>query len=247
MLKAILIDDEDQSLNSLKNKILNNCQEIEILAACNSAEDGLNAIENLKPDVVFLDVEMPIMNGFTLLQKLRFRNFELIFVTAYDHYAIRAIKYSALDYLVKPVEIEELKKAVRRVMDKRFNHSNRRLELLLENLSGKKREFRQIAISSWEGLEFLKLETIVYFEASGNYTHVYTSDKKKYLSSRSLKEFEEILPSDTFIRIHNSVIINKNYVEKYIRGDGGQVVLEGNIILDVAKRKKAEFLKEMGM
>jgi len=243
MLSAILIDDEDRSLNSLKHKILDNCPEIKIVAACDTPSEGLNNIEKLLPDIVFLDIEMPIMSGFTLLQKLKYRNFELIFVTAYDHYAVRAIKFSAMDYLVKPVEIDELKKAVARVIEKKLNTPNQRLELLLENIAGRKKEFRRIAISSWEGLQFIKLDNIVYLESTCNYTNVFVADGKKYLSSRTLKDYEELLPADTFIRIHNSYIINKSYVEKYIRGEGGQVVLEGNTTLDVSKRKKAHFLR----
>ncbi len=246
MLNAVLIDDEGSSLNSLKQKILNHCPDIKILAACTKPEEGLSRIEELKPDIVFLDIEMPIMNGFTLLQNLHYKNFELIFVTAYDRYAIKAIKFSAMDYLMKPVETEELKQTVAKVLEKRKNTPNQKLEFLLENLSSPKKEFKKIAVSSWEGLQFIKLEDIVYMEASGNYTNVFILKQKKYLSSRTLKDYEELLPSDTFIRIHNSYIINKDYIERYIRGEGGQVVIEGNIMLDVSKRKKADFLQAIG-
>lgn len=247
MISTILIDDEVNSLNSLKKKINNHFPQLEIKAICNKAEDGLNAIEELRPDLVFLDIEMPIMNGFTLLQNLNYKNFSLIFVTAYDHYAIKAIKYSALDYLVKPVEIEELKNAIDRVIDKKHNVPNKRLELLLENVITTKIRFNKIAIPSVDGLHLINVHEIIYLEASSNYTALYTMDSKKYMASRSLKEFEELLPSETFIRIHNSIIINKNFVERYIRGEGGQVILEGNITLDISKRKKADFLKAVGM
>jgi two-component system LytT family response regulator len=151
-----------------------------------------------------------------------------------------------MDYLMKPVETEELKQTVAKVLEKRKNTPNQKLEFLLENLSSPKKEFKKIAVSSWEGLQFIKLEDIVYMEASGNYTNVFILKQKKYLSSRTLKDYEELLPSDTFIRIHNSYIINKDYIERYIRGEGGQVVIEGNIMLDVSKRKKADFLQAIG-
>lgn len=247
MLSGILIDDEEASLNSLRQKIVKHCHEIEILATCTKAEEGLSLIENLHPDMIFLDIEMPIMNGFTLLQKLNYRNFELVFVTAYDHYALKAIKYSALDYLLKPVEIEDLKTAVKKAIEKKQNLPNKRLKFLLENMISNNKRLNRIAISSVEGLQFIRVENIVYLEASGNYTNVYLAEKKKYLSSRNMKEYEDLLPPDNFIRIHNSYIINKNFVEKYIRGEGGQVVLEGNITLDVSKRRKSDFLSLIGI
>ncbi|HMX84224.1 MAG TPA: LytTR family DNA-binding domain-containing protein, partial [Saprospiraceae bacterium] len=155
--------------------------------------------------------------------------------------------YSALDYLIKPVEIEELSQAIDKAIQKRESSSNQRLELLLENLRHDSKEIRKIAISSPEGLQFVRLENLLYLEATGNYTHVHTCDKKKYLSSHSLKIFEEILPVHQFLRIHNSYIINLDYVVKYIRGEGGKVVLEGNVTLDISKRKKADFLKAIRM
>lgn len=247
MLTAVLIDDEESSLNSLHQKLINNLPQIKIMAACSSAKEGVEAIERLRPDLVFLDIEMPIMNGFTLLKHVRFKAFEVIFVTAYDHYAIKAIKYSALDYLVKPVEIEELQHAVGRAIDRHSSMPNKRLELLLENMASVRLPYFKIAIPSMDSLLFVKITDIMYLEASGNYTAVHMNDGKKHLVSRTLKEYEEMLPDEIFIRIHNSFIINKNYVEKYIRGDGGQVILEGNISLDISKRRKSDFLRAIGI
>lgn len=247
MLKAILIDDEQSSLNSLKQKILQHCPEIKIISVCDNPQEGISTIETLKPDLVFLDIEMPLINGFTLLQQLTYKKFELIFVTAYDHYAVKAIRYSALDYLVKPVEIDDLKIAVSRAVGKRNSaEPNNQLELLLENMIIEKFKFKRIAIPTTQGLQFLKIEEIIYLEASVNYTKFYIINNVKYTVSKTLKEFEDMLPDDVFLRIHNSYLVNKNYVEKYIRGDGGQVVLSNGTILDVAKRKKAEFLKAIG-
>jgi two-component system, LytTR family, response regulator len=247
MLKAILIDDEENSISSLKEKLLMHCPQVKIIACCDNATKGIETIDSLQPDIVFLDIEMPVMNGFVMLQELTYKNFELIFTTAYDHYAIKAIRYSALDYLVKPIEIEDLKTAVLKAEEKR-NHSypNPQIELLVEQLISKKNNFSRIAIPTIEGLQFIRVEDIIYLEASSNYTHFYCPEKKKYIVSRTLKDFEDMLPTKTFIRIHNSYIINKNYVEKYIRGEGGQVVLSNNATLDVAKRKKSEFLKAIG-
>ena len=244
MLRSILIDDEDSNISSLTEKINRHCPGVEIVATCNSAEKAITAINSLQPALVFLDIEMPVMNGFLMLQQLEYKNFELVFTTAYDHYAIKAIRFSALDYLVKPIEIEELKIAVGRAERKREElTSSSQLELLLENLVVKKNSFQKIAIPTTEGLQFINMNEIIYLEANANYTYIILAQSKKYLVCHTLKDFEDMLPADVFVRVHNSYIINKNFAEKYIRGEGGQVVLSNGSVIDISKRKKADFLK----
>ena|SRR2546423_2427208 len=246
MLRAILIDDEENSLNALKQKIIQHCPLVDIIACFTQPSEAVEKINFLKPEIVFLDIEMPGMNGFNLLQQVNYKNFEPVFVTAYDHYAVRAIRFSALDYLVKPVDVDELKATVERALQKKNSGGpNERLELLIDHLSNPKKDFKRIAIPSHEGLQFIKVSEIVYLEAHINYTHIFLPNHK-YVVSRTIKDFEELLPSGTFIRIHNSYIINKDYLEKYIRGEGGQVVLSTGVTLDVAKRKKSDFLKAIG-
>ena len=245
MLRAILIDDDQSNLSALSEKLLKHCPQVEVIGLCDNGEEGIKAIESEKPDVVFLDIEMPVMNGFVMLQQLKYRNFELIFVTAYDHYAIKAIRFSALDYLVKPVEIDDLKAAITKAeANKNSRNSQLQMELLLEHLNNK--QPKRITIHTSDGLRFINVEDIVYLEASNNYTNIYLSTSQKLLVSRTLKDFEDILPSETFLRIHHSTIINKFYVEKYIRGEGGQVVMLHGKVLDVSKRKKSEFLQAIG-
>ncbi len=245
MLRAILIGDDQSNLSALSGKLLKHCPQIEIIGCCDNAEDGIKAIESSKPDIVFLDIEMPVMNGFVLLQQLKNRNFELIFVTAYDHYAIKAIKYSALDYLVKPVEIADLIAAVKKAEEfKNTRNSQLQIELLLEHLNNK--QPKRITIPTSDGLRFINIEDIIYLEASNNYTNIFLSTNQKLLVSKTLKDFEEMLPADTFLRIHHATVINKYFVEKYIRGEGGQVVMRHGNVLDVSKRKKAEFLQAIG-
>jgi len=247
MLSAILVDDQESNVSSLKKKISRHCKELYIVALCYNASDAIKAINSLQPDVVFLDIEMPVMNGFLLLQSLTFRKFELIFTTAYDHYAIKAIRFSALDYLVKPIEIEELKRSVNRAIQKKSNAtSTQQLEILLENIPARKNSFQKIAIPTTDGLQFTKIHDILYLEANMNYTYIILTNSKKFIVSQTLKTFEDMLPLDTFIRIHNSYIINKHFAEKYIRGEGGQVVLSNGVTLDVSKRKKADFLRAIG-
>lgn len=246
-LTAIIIDDEVRSRESLKQKILLNCPDVEMIAECENGEQGIEVIEEKEPDIVFLDVEMPRMNGFTMLQQLCNRNFELIFTTAYDHYAIRAIKFSALDYLVKPVEIEELCTAINMVKEKRkYNTGNKRIETLLYNLMNEKNQSSRIAVPSLEGLMFVEVNDIIYLEAESNYTVIYIKPTHKITLSKTLKDFEELLPHHVFIRIHHSWIINKNHVQKYLKGEGGQVIMSNGKTLDVARRKKEEFMKAMG-
>ena len=244
MLKTILIDDDESNLSALSEK-LKHCPQVEIVARCESAEKGIEAIESLRPDLVFLDIEMPVMNGFVMLQQLEYKNFELIFVTAYDHYAIKAIRYSALDYLVKPVDIEELKQAVEKAAHNRTNRtSSQQVALLLEHFQ--KKQLRRITVPTGDGLQFINLEDIIYLEASNNYTTIFLVNDRKFLVSRTLKDFEELLPQERFLRIHHSTIIHTFYVEKYIRGEGGQVMMRNGTMLDVSKRKKTEFLQAIG-
>lgn len=247
MFTAIIIDDETSSRNSLRQKLTNHCTEIEIIGECENGEAGIKMLTNKKPDIVFLDVEMPRMNGFTMLQQLPQKNFEVIFITAYDHYAIKAIKFSALDYLVKPVAIEDLKTAIEKAAQKRKqSQGNERLELLLENLMTYNKELHRIAIPSMEGLQFVETGHIIYLEANSNYTCFYLINNTKITVAKTLKDFEELLPTSIFMRIHHSYIINKNLVKKYIKGEGGQVVMCNDTVLDVARRKKEEFMRVMG-
>jgi two-component system LytT family response regulator len=246
-LTAIIIDDEARSRHALRYKLLKYCPEIELMAECKNGDEGIIAIEEKKPDIVFLDIEMPRMNGFTMLQQLKNRNAELIFTTAYDHYAVRAIRCSALDYLVKPIEPEELKAAVKRAVQKRNEVlPNQRIETLLHNLLDEKNGHARIAIPSIEGLRFIEVNDIIYLQAESNYTFIYLIFSTKLTVSKTLKDFEELMPSQIFIRIHHSCLINKNYVQKYIRGEGGQVVMINGKILDVARRKKEEFMRAIG-
>ena len=245
MLKAVLIDDDESNLSSLSEKISNHCKQVRIIDCCDNPEEGIRIIDELKPDLVFLDIEMPQMNGFVMLQQLTYKNFDLIFVTAYDHYAIKAIRSCALDYLVKPVEIEELKRAVSRAEEKKKQpYSSSQLDLLIQHLQ--KKQIKLLTIPTSDGLQFINIENIIYLEASDNYSNIYLSTNQKFLVSRTLKDFEELLPTDIFIRIHHSTIVNKFYVDKYIRGEGGQVVMRNGNVLDVSKRKKSDFLQAIG-
>ena len=175
MLTAIIIDDESSSRNTLKQKLLHHCSGVQIIAECENGEEGVKNIEEKNPDIVFLDVEMPRMNGFTMLQQLKNRNFELIFITAYDHYAIRAIKFSALDYLIKPVEVDDLKAAVEKAIQKILPApaGNERIDLLLQNLMNEKKEHQRIAIPSMEGLQFISMNDYLFRGPEQLYSYLF--------------------------------------------------------------------------
>lgn len=244
MIKAILIDDEKNSRESLRKKITAHCPGTEVVAECANGLEGLEAIRQYQPDLVFLDIEMPHMNGFTMLQQLPERNFEIIFTTAFNQYAINAIRYSALDYLVKPVEVAELVQAVDRVrLQQHRRDTGRQLEILTGYLNQQQKGPEKIAVSVSTGLEIINVTDIIYLEATGNYTHIHLKDEKPLLASRTLKDFEDILPPSHFYRIHNAILVNVSYVKKYNRGDNGQVVLTNGVLLDVARRRKDELLQ----
>lgn len=243
-MTAILIDDEKNSRESLRKKIETHCPQINVVAECSSGQEGLDAINAFHPVLVFLDIEMPQMNGFTMLQQLPERNFEIIFTTAYNQYAINAIRYSALDYLVKPVDVLELKNAVEKVSrEKKPAVNDQQLEILANYLSKQKQTPEKIAVAISSGLEIIDISNIIYLEATGNYTNIYTVNVKPLLSSKTLKEFEDILPPSLFFRIHNASLVNVSFIKKYNKGEGGQVVLANGTILDVARRRKEELLE----
>ncbi len=245
MLKAIIIDDEAKGRMALAQKLTDYCKEVCIIGEAENGEAGIKLIEKTKPDIVFLDIEMPRMDGFEMLHRLPEKNFHLIFTTAYDQYAIKAIKYAAFDYLLKPIDIDELKLAVSKINTYQHVHTEKKLELLDQNFH-EKNAFNKIAISTLDGLLFFEIKDIIRLEANSNYTALYFVSGSKLVASKTLKDFEDLLPADIFFRVHHSHLINLNYIKRYIKGDGGQIELQNGNYVDVARRKKEEFLKAIG-
>jgi two-component system, LytTR family, response regulator len=246
MLTAIIIDDELNGRIALKQKLHDYCPIVEIVAEAENGREGIEKIQKYVPELVFLDIEMPEMDGFEMLINIPDKKFHLVFTTAYDHYAIKAIKYAAFDYLLKPIDIDELKMTIERIVNlPEPTLINKKLETLEQNLLTKP-FLNKIAIPTVEGLLFFDISHIVHLEAHSNYTVIYFEDQSKLMASRTLKEFEEILPGDIFFRPHNSHIINLNFIKRYLRGDGGQVELKNGTYILVSRRKKDEFLKVIG-
>jgi two-component system, LytTR family, response regulator len=242
MLKCIIVDDEHKSRESLNALIDRFCEGINVAETCQNATEAIEAINRHKPDVVFLDVQLQKETGFDIIEKLDRVDFEIIFTTAYSEYAIKAFKFSAIDYLLKPIDISELRKAIEKVQKKMVGNFSARMEQLTQSLKRNSTKNLKLALPASDGLVFVKVDTIIYCEASGNYTNIYIEDGKRYVVSRTLKEYEELLEDQDFFRIHNSYLINLNCIKKYIRGEGGQVVMSNDKALDVAKLKKKDFL-----
>ncbi|MBK7123182.1 MAG: response regulator [Chitinophagaceae bacterium] len=246
MISAIIIDDETKGRTALRAKIQAYCPQIKIIAEASSAQDAILLIQQHKPQLIFLDIEMPRMNGFEMLNALKEKNFYIIFTTAYDQYAIKAIKYSAFDYLLKPIDIEELKIAVAHIELKESNQTKKQVELLAQNMQHPKKQLNKLAIPTLEGLLFFDINDIIHLEANSNYTLIHFTGTPKITASKTLKEFEDILPESIFFRTHHSHLINLNYIKRYIKGDGGQIELQNGNFVDVSRRKKEAFLKAIG-
>lgn len=246
-IKAILIDDELTSLKNLQQKIEEFCKDISVIAIFDKPEEAIPVIWNTNPDVLFLDIEMPKLNGFRLLEELKNYNAEIIFTTAYNQYAIDAMRISAFDYLIKPVAIEELENAVKRLVMRNATHTQERLHVLKESIRQEKSQKNKIAVPLADGLEFIIIRNIVRIESSSSYSRIYLTNGQSVLVSKLLKDFEELLTPYRFYRVHNSHLINLNYIRKYLRGVGGRVLLENGDIVDVARRKKDEFIKLLSM
>jgi two-component system, LytTR family, response regulator len=246
MLKAIIVDDEPKARENLQILLQDFVKGVEVVALCQDIAEAMEAVNTKAPDIVFLDIQLQRETGFDLLTRLKDINFEVIFTTAYTEYAIKAFKFSAIDYLLKPIDIEDLKKAVGKVEKRVNNNMSSRLKELVQNLKFGSAENYKLALPTLEGLVFIKINDIIYCEASSNYTQIYTSEGK-YLVSKTLKEYDELLSDHNFFRIHNSYLININSIKKYVKGDGGYVVLNDNTSLDVSKRKKEAFLTKVGI
>jgi two-component system LytT family response regulator len=246
VLKAILVDDELSSLQNLQYKILEYCPSLKVVAQIQNPEEAVRLIQQFKPDVIFLDIEMPRMSGFKMLEQIPEVDFEVIFTTAYNHYAINAIRISAFDYLVKPVSIEELQNTVERLGFSTVKKNRERAEMLKKNLSSPKSQEDNIALPANDGLEFIQIKQIIRIESSSNYSKVILQNGQQLLVTRQLKDFEELLQEYRFYRVHHSHLINLNFIAKYIRGDGGQITMRNGDVIDVSRRKKEVFLKLIG-
>lgn len=245
MLQVVIVEDELHSRETLRNLLTEFCAQVEIVAMAATLSEGVHAIKTNRPDLVFLDIELQPHTGFDLLEQVANQNFHLIFTTAYEHYALKAIKFSAIDYLLKPIDVEELIDAIEKVQKIRDEEMhNKRVEVLLNNMQNMNNTQHTITLSTMEGMEFVCVADIVRCEAMGAYTHFILRNGKKILVSKHLKEYENLLADHRFFRIHQSHLINLTEVARFVKPDE-QVVLKNGDVIKVAHNRKENFLSMM--
>jgi two-component system, LytTR family, response regulator len=244
-IRSIIVEDEATSRQTLRNYLGTYCSEIELVGEYSEIESAENAIRSLKPDLVFLDVEMPFGTGFDLLKKFDTIDFEVVFVTAYSQYAIQALNVSACYYIMKPIDIDELIEAVGKVKENldKGNYSNK--EVLLHNIHQSNPEEHRISLPTLDGFELVKIKDIVRCKAADNYTELHLTNGKNKLICKTLKYFDEVLKPYGFFRTHKSHLVNLSQVEGYKKGSGGYAVMSNSHEVEIATRKKAAFLKEL--
>jgi len=243
MLNSIIIDDEAESRNTIRNILTNYCDSVAIIAEAKDVKSGIQAVNTHRPDLLFLDIQMPDGTGFDLLEKIGDVNFQVVFVTAFDQYALKAIKFSALDYILKPIDPQQLIDAVNKAQKSENNLSTitHQISTLLRNKNG----FERITLPTMEGFRFVNIKDIIRCEADNNYTWFILKSGEKILVTKTLKEYDEQLSDMDFIRVHQSHLVNIKFIDRYIKGDGGTIIMVDGSEVEVSRRRKEEFLKLM--
>ena len=247
-INTIIIEDEEKCMYVLQQLIEEFAPECSICGTAGHVDNAVRLIETVQPQLIFIDIRIADGTGFDVLRKLPSHNFELIFVTAYDNYALEAIRHSAIDYLLKPIGVPEFEASIERLR-KRMAEKTRynTVESLLKKLSQQDGQDTKIAIPTTTGYDFIDLEKILWCKSEGAYTTFYLTDKSKIMSSRHLGAFEELLDQNNFFRIHHSVIVNMRWVKQYIKGKGGFIVLTDDTRLQVSQRRKGEFMDKFSL
>jgi two-component system, LytTR family, response regulator len=246
MINTVIIEDEQKSLEMLAALIEKNCPELRISGTARTVKDGVEIIQTGKPELVFLDISMPDGSGFDLLEKVSGHRFELIFATASDAHAIKAIKYSACDYLLKPIDAEELRAAVAKVVRKRTTAPNmENLQFLIQHLKRTDDNYQKITLPTGNAYEIVNVKDIIRCEADGSYTNFHLNDKRKLMISAGLKHYEELLPETDFIRVHHHHLINMNHVVRFLKEDGGYAVMSDGSKIEISRRKKEAFMEKL--
>lgn len=245
-LKAIIVEDEKRSRETLKNLLEEFCVDVKVIETAASVDEAVTKIAALHPDVVFLDIELQTGTGFDVLSQLRDINFEVIFTTAFEQYAIKAVKFSSLDYLLKPIDLEELQKSIEKAKKKKNQEVyKKQLETLMLNLKQQHPKLNKICLSTADGFEFINTADILYCKAEGSYTTFILNNNSKLLVSKHLKEYESLLLEQQFMRVHNSFLINLNEVKKFVKSDGGYIIMNNNDTVSISRSKKDDFLELM--
>lgn len=243
MIRAIIIDDEKKSRETLSGLLERYCKDISVIAEADGYKSGMESIRWHKPDVVFLDIQMPDGSGFKILEDIEKIEFEIIFTTAYDQFAIKAIKYSALDYLLKPIVPDELTEAVNKLKSKKTKgKTSNKINVLLDNIKDSDDHVKRIILSTAEKIHIVEIDNIIRCESDNYYTRFYFTDGSKLLISKTLKEHEELLSDHNFIRPHKSHLINLKHIKSFNRSDGGSIIMNDGSKIPVSRRKKEKVI-----
>ncbi len=246
MLKAIIVDDEQHCINRLDGLLQDEGHDIEVMARCKTIDEAKREITDSSPDIVFLDVQLGKNTGFELLSQLNSFDFEVIFTTSFDDYALKAFRFSALDYLLKPIDKNDLASALQKLRQhKSLKETSKKIDILFHNFKEGNKSSKRIAIPTMDGFALVDTNDIIRFQSDINYTHIHTLSNKKITASRTLKYFENVLENSTFFRVHKSHLVNLSFVENYIRGKGGHIILTDGSKIEVAVRRKEELLKKI--
>ena len=245
MIRALIVDDEKNARDVLRMQLDQYCPEVEIIGQSSGGEESIALIRQLHPELVFLDIEMPGINGFDVLRETSAIPYQVIFTTAYDQFAIRAFKYSAIDYLLKPIDIEELKTAIHKFKKSDIDLMSSRMNSLFEILESRQNEKDWISIPAGEGFEIVRYMDIVRCESDSNYTDIILASGKKIKLAKTLKEVELQLPSNQFFRLHHSHLVNINHISKYYKTDGGYVEMADGSQINISRSRKEDFFELM--
>lgn len=246
VIRAVIVDDEQYGRDNLRTLLGKYCPEVEVVAEAGSVEEGVRVLKDpaVQPDVAFLDINLQDGLVFQLLNELEDRPFEVIFVTAYEQFAVKAFKYSAIDYVLKPIDPDALKEAVAQIRPGRLNRIVQRLEVLQGALA-QPQKVEKLTVSAVDGIYFLNLKDILRFEADDNYTHIFLHNGERLTASKTIKAYEDLLANQHFFRVHKRHMINMNFIRKFVKGDGGYLVMDDGKEIDVSRRRRTEFLEKI--
>lgn len=246
MINAFIIEDELRGLENLKNLLTQYCPEVKVIGEAQTLESGLNQLSNpaMNPDVAFLDINLPDGLVFSMLSSLKKIDFDIIFVTAFENFAIKACEYSAIGYVMKPIDPDQLTEAVSRIRKENDPKTAERMELF-DNMYRNPNAFEKLSISALDGIYFVNIKDLVRLEADDNYTHLFLKDGQRITASKTIKSYDDLLQSVNFFRVHKRHVINLNYMQKFVKGDGGYIVMEDDKQIEVSRRRRPAFLEQI--
>ncbi|MEZ4985805.1 MAG: LytTR family DNA-binding domain-containing protein [Saprospiraceae bacterium] len=246
MIKAVIIEDEVNGLMNLQNLLAEHCEEVEVIGTAGSVEDGYNLLTDLdvEPDVAFMDINLPDGLVFQLLNRLRPISFDIIFVTAFEDHAIKACEYSSIGYVMKPIDPDTLVEAVDRIQPRSSRNLDKRLDVF-QSYMNNPNAFTKMSISALDGIYFVNIKDILRFEAEDNYTHIHMENGERITASKTIKAYEDMLAPFNFYRVHKRHVINLNYMRKFVKGDGGYLIMDDDMKIEVSRRRRPAFMEQM--